>query len=351
LQNQQINCRDAGTVSRFLIPMAAALGGVYEFYGSERLSERPLKPMLDGLIAQGVKIIYHGKDGFLPLRLESLGLSGGPLQVDIRDSSQFVSGLLLAAPKARASTTISAEGLATKPYVRVSLEMMAAFGVQAQLIGDCIQVVPAAYQACEYAIEPDASTASYFFAAAALTAGEVTVKGLTRQVLQGDIRFLEVLEKMGASVYEEAGGIRVKGPQVLKGLGEIDFTGMSDTFMTLAALCPFAHSSTTITGLKHTRLQESDRVEAMRLGLTTLGAHVSTTEESITIHPSILHGGVIDSHRDHRIAMSHALIGLRVPGVVIDGADCVKKTCPKFFEMLLSLYGPGTHEKKHTHQA
>ncbi len=337
-QNQKINCRDAGTVARFLIPIVAALGGSCEFYGSERLSERPLKPMLDGLIALGVKIDYQGAEGFLPLRLESHGLSGGVIEVDIRDSSQFFSGLLLAAPKARGPITIFADHIATKPYVRVSLDMMADFGVQAELQGNVVQVLPSIYHACEYAIEPDASTASYFFAAAALTAGDILVKGLHRQVLQGDIRFLNVLEKMGAQIAEHAEGVRVQGPKVLQGLGEIDFAGMSDTFMTLAALCPFANSPTTIKGLRHTRLQESDRVEAMRQGLTRLGAKVTTTEDSITIYPSDLKGAVIDSHRDHRIAMSHALIGLRVPGVVIDGADCVKKTCPHFFALLNSLY-------------
>ncbi len=336
--HQKINCRDAGTVSRFLIPIAAALGGVYEFYGTARLSERPLKPLLEGLTALGVQIEYQGQPGFLPLRLESQGLQGGTLEVDIKDSSQFVSGLLLAAPKASGPVTIFADHLATKPYVRVTLEMMADFGVQAELQANAVQVLPGVYQACEYEIEPDASTASYFFAAAALTGGEITVKGLHRQVLQGDIRFLDVLEKMGAQVTEVAGGITVKGPKILQGLGEIDFTGMSDTFMTLAALCPFANAPTTIKGLRHTRLQESDRVEAMRQGLSALGAQVTTTEDSITIYPSVLHGAVINSHRDHRIAMSHALIGLRVPNVVIDQADCVKKTCPHFFELLLSLY-------------
>ncbi|MCX7123261.1 MAG: 3-phosphoshikimate 1-carboxyvinyltransferase [Gammaproteobacteria bacterium] len=336
-QNQKINCRDAGTVSRFLIPIAAALGGSYEFYGSDRLSERPLKPMLDGLIALGVNIIYHDQVGFLPLRVESQGLHGGVLNVDIKDSSQFISGLLLAAPKAKAPITIFADHLAEKPYVHLTLEMMADFGVQAELQGNAIQVMPSSYQACQYEIEPDASTASYFFAAAALTAGEIRVNGLYREVLQGDIHFLEVLEKMGAVVRETPLGITVAGPQILKGLGEVDFSGMSDTFMTLAALCPFADSPTTIKGLRHTRLQESDRVEAMRQGLTVLGAKVTTTEDSITIYPSSLHAGVIDSHRDHRIAMSHALIGLKIPGVIIDGADCVKKTCPLFFELLASL--------------
>ncbi len=339
LSGERINCRDAGTVSRFLIPITAALGGEFEFYGSARLSERPLKPLLDGLIAQGAIIQYHNQTGFLPLRLVSEGLKGGALQVNIRDSSQFVSGLLMAAPKARAPLTLFADQLATKPYVRMTLEMMADFGVAAELQAHAVQVEPGAYRACEYAIEPDASTASYFFAAAALTGGEVTVRGLHRQVLQGDIHFLGVLEKMGAHVTESALGITVKGPEVLQGLGEIDLTGMTDTFMTLAVLCPFATSPTTIKGLRHTRLQESDRVEAMRQGLTNLGAQVSTTEESITIHPGALYGGVIDSHRDHRIAMSHALVGLKIPGVIIDGAECVKKTCPHFFEILGTLQG------------
>jgi 3-phosphoshikimate 1-carboxyvinyltransferase len=284
-----------------------------------------MKPLLDVLIDQGICIEYLGKSGFLPIHMKSNGIKGGRVQVEMKDSSQFVSGLLLASSYAKTPLIID-QNLEAKPYVQMTLRMIKDFAMPLRKGEERL-----------YLIEPDASTASYFFAAAALTGGRVTVPGLSFCVMQGDIRFLKVLEKMGAILTEEQEGVTVQGPPVLKGLGWVDMTGFTDTFMTLAAIAPFADASTTITGLRHTRLQESDRVEAMRQGLNALGARVTTTEESITIHPSTLHGGYINSHNDHRIAMSHALIGLKIPGVIIDGADCVKKTCPSFFNLLASL--------------
>lgn len=309
-----IDCRDAGTVSRFLVPILAAEGGEYHVYGSKRMSERPMKPLFDVLIAQGVKIEYLEKPGFLPITMHSKGLKGGAIDVDSKDSSQFVSGLMMAAP-----FSFTTPGLEKKPYVQMTRKMIKDFS-------------------SPYQIEPDASTASYFAAAALLTAGEVFIPGLRQGMLQGDIRFLAILEKMGAGIAFNMEGVKITGQKILQGLGEIDMTGFSDTFMTLAAIAPFANRTTTIKGLRHTRLQESDRVAAMAEGLTCLGAQVETTDDSIMIYPGTLHGGVIDSHNDHRIAMSHALIGLRIEGVIIDGAECVKKTCPNFFELLEALY-------------
>lgn len=320
-----IDCRDAGTVSRFLIPICAAVGGDFQFYGTQRLSERPMKPLFDVLIDQGVDIKYLEKPGFLPIHMKSTGIKGGKVQVEMKDSSQFVSGLLLASAYAKTPLVID-QDLEAKPYVQMTLRMMKDFATPLPPHGERV-----------YSIEPDASTASYFFAAAALTGGRVTVPGLSFDVMQGDIRFLKLLEKMGATVTEGQNGLTVQGPETLKGLGTVDMTGFTDTFMTLSAIAPFADASTTITGLRHTRLQESDRVEAMRQGLSRLGVHATTTEDSIIIHPGGLHGGHINSHNDHRIAMSHALIGLKIPGVIIDGAECVKKTCPQFFELLNAL--------------
>ncbi len=308
-----IDCRDAGTVARFLIPILAAEGGEYHVHASKRMSERPMKPLLDVLIAQGVQIEYLGEEGFLPIKMRSSGLVGGEIDINIKDSSQFVSGLMMAAP-----FRFKTPGLEQKPYVQMTRKMMEDF-------------------ASPYRIEPDASTASYFFAAAALTGRGIFVPHIHQDMLQGDIRFLEVLEAMGAGVRFTKEGVGVQGSQYLKGLGEIDMTGFTDTFMTLAALAPFADRPTTIKGLKHTRLQESDRVSAMAEGLGGLGAQVEMAEDSLTIYPSQLHGGVIDSHNDHRIAMAHAVIGLKIKGVIIQNPDCVKKTCPTFFEMLLKF--------------
>lgn len=337
--NSLIDCRDAGTVARFLIPLLAAMGGEYEIRASPRMSLRPMKPLFDCLEKQGVTVDYLKNRGLLPVKIKSQGLPGGEIHVNIRDSSQFVSGLMLAAPLTKAGLIIRAEGLATKPYIQMTAKMMEDFGVKAEYLdNDSIKILPAEYVAQTYSIEPDVSTASYFFAAAALTKGEIYIDDIRPEMLQGDLRFLEVLEKMGAQVHFTHAGVTVSATQKLKGLDFIDMTGFTDTFMTLAAIAPFAEGKTTIQGLAHTRLQESDRVAAMTEGLTRLGAQVENTVDSITIYPGPLHSGDIDSHNDHRIAMSHALIGLKVAGVVIHGADCVKKTCPQFFDLLESLY-------------
>ncbi len=313
-QNVVVNCRDAGTVARFLTPILAGIGGSYKIYGSKRLQERPMKPLLDVLIAQGVEIQYLEHPGFLPIQMKSRGLKDGEIDVNIQDSSQFVSGLMMAG-----DFKFTTPGLEKKPYVEMTRKMMAEFK-------------------SPYQIEPDASTASYFFAAAALTVGQIFIPNMHLVMLQGDLQFLTVLEQMGVVIEFKNNGVSVKGTSNLCGLGEIDMTGFTDTFMTLAAIAPFADKPTIIKGLRHTRLQESDRVAAMAEGLTRLGARVETTEDSITIYPSKMHGGTIDSHNDHRIAMSHALIGLKIEGVIIEGAECVKKTCPNFFELLESLY-------------
>jgi 3-phosphoshikimate 1-carboxyvinyltransferase len=337
-RSARLDCRDAGTVTRFLLPIAAALGGTFEFHASARMSERPLRPLLEVLQAQGVHFEFLGAPMRLPLRMTSQGLAGGAVSVDILDSSQFVSGLLLAAPFAKTPLQVHAQGLSSRPYVRMTLAMMRDFGIETQVLNDTVYVRAGHYQPQKtYTIEADASTASYFFAAALLLNLSVKVPHLNVDTLQGDIRFLTILEKMGAQVTSTPEGVIVTGQGEIKGVGEVDFTGMSDTFMTLAALAPFANSPTHIHGLAHTRLQESDRLEAMRQGLSALGAKVSTTQDSILIHPSRLHAGVVDSHRDHRIAMSHAVIGLKVPGVEILQPECVKKTCPQFFELLASL--------------
>lgn len=318
----RIDCRDAGTVTRFLIPLCAAQSdGEYHFTASKRMCERPLKVLLQILEQQGAEFQFLAKPYCLPFIMKTHGLKGGEIEVDISESSQFLSGLLLAAPLALAPLTVRSQALENKPYVHMTQQMLQDFASGIR----------------HYTIEPDASTASYFFAVAALTGGTIHVPNLPRHGLQGDTRFLDLLEQMGCRVIEEKGGITVTGCRQLQGLGEVSMSGFSDTFMTVAALAVFADRSTTLTGLAHTRLQESDRVSAMAEELGKLGVKVETTEDSITIHPSKPVGTLLSGHNDHRIAMSLALIGTQVPGVVIDGAECVSKTCPQFFEMLSRL--------------
>jgi 3-phosphoshikimate 1-carboxyvinyltransferase len=196
---------------------------------------------------------------------------------------------------------------------------------------------PQRYTPCDYVVEPDLSTASYFFAAAAVTGGQVTIQAVDRKISkQGDVRFLKVLEKMGCEVIEHPDGLTVKGAAVLQGVS-VDMQHFSDTFMTLAALAAFAVTPTTITNIGHTRLQESNRITVMRKNLENLNIKVEEGEDWIKIYPSTPRAGIVDSHRDHRIAMACSIIGLRVAGIEIDGAECVTKTCPDFFVLWESL--------------
>jgi 3-phosphoshikimate 1-carboxyvinyltransferase len=244
----------------------------------------------------------------------------------------------MAAPLGLAPLDLAVDGLVSRPYVDMTLAMMAQFGVEAERRGhERFRVVPSAYAGRDYAVEPDASTASYLFAAAAVTGGRVKVLGLRRDgCLQGDIRFLDVLEAMGCSVGDEPDGVVVAGPGTPAGL-TVDMSDISDTFMTLAAVAPFASSPVTITGIANVRLKESDRIAAMESNLRRLGVKTASGPDFLRVYPGTPTGGRIDPHGDHRVAMSFAVLGSRVPGVIVEDPGCVSKTCPDFFELWTAL--------------
>lgn len=333
-------CAEAGTVARFLPPVCAASPSVVHFDGGERLRERPLKELLAILRTQGATFEPAVCER-MPFTMTGVpGLRGGDITVDAQATGQYVSGLLMAAPLANEAVRIKASQLVSKPYVQMTCAMMAEFGVQVQCLADDVFAVAASqrYQSRDYIVEPDLSTASYFFAAAAVTGGQVTVQGVSRkQTLQGDVAFLSVLEAMGCCVQDGVDGVTVIGSDSLRGV-TVDMRDYSDTFMTLAALAPFASSPTTITNIKHTRSQESDRITAVSEGLSRLDVKVEASESGLTIYPGMPKGGMVDSYQDHRIAMAFAIIGLRVSGVEIEGADCVSKTCPEFFTLWDQLF-------------
>lgn len=332
-------CAEAGTATRFLLAASAAGQGSFAFDAAEQMRRRPLGPLLDALRAQGAATEPSGAAS-LPLTLLASGLAGGDLRLSGGVSSQFVSALLLAAPLARAPLTIAVDGLVSRPYVDLTLAMMAHFGVTVERDGHvAFTVRPSTYAAQRYTVEPDASTASYFFAAAAVTTGRVTVTGLSRAgALQGDVRFLDVLEAMGCAVREDAAGVTVVGPDTLSGL-TVDMADIPDTFMTLAAIAPFAAAPVTVTGIGNVRLKESDRIAAMEEGLRRVGARADSGPDYLRVFPGPTHGAVIDPHGDHRIAMSFGVLGLRTPGIVIDDPGCVRKTCPEFFALWSGLEG------------
>jgi len=335
----EVFCRDAGTAARFLPALAATGRGSFRFDGTEQLRRRPLGPLLDGLRALGAGISREGERD-LPFLLQAYGLRGGEVVVDAHQSSQYVSGLLLAAPLMERPLRLRTTDLASRPYVEMTLGLMRRFGVTAVGSPDEEITVPVGgYQPRDLTIEPDASTASYFFAAAALTGRTLTVPALGTSSAQGDLAFVDLLEAMGARVERGSDATTVTGPAGgLRGGQTFDMNAISDTMMTLAALAPYADAPVTITGVAHTRRKESDRVSVMAEGLRACGVPVEEGEDWLRVHPASPGPATIACHRDHRIAMSFSVLGLRAPGVVLDDPQCVTKTFPGFHQEFARLF-------------
>ncbi|MCW5590357.1 MAG: 3-phosphoshikimate 1-carboxyvinyltransferase [Legionellales bacterium] len=332
-------CQDAGTAARFLLSALSSASGQFEIDGSARLRERPLRDLIAVLTQQGTQF-FPAESEQLPLRIIGCdGLLGGEITISGKLSSQFISGLLMIAPFAKKNVIMKVKELISRPYVAMTCAMMRQFGVNVEEQGSQFLIAtPQQYHAKEYVIEPDLSTASYFFAAAALTQSVITIPHISRsKCLQGDIQFVNVLEKMGCQVSETDFGLRLEGVKNLRGI-EIDMGDFSDTFMTLAVIAPFAQSAVTITNIAHTRLQECDRITAVENNLKLLGVRVESGHDFIRIYPSSIQANTVLSYRDHRIAMAFALIGLKIPGIAIEEAECVAKTCPNYFAMLERLH-------------
>ena len=330
---------NAGTAMRFLTAAVCLGHGRYRLDGTPRMRERPIQDLVDGLDALGAQIRCEQDGGCPPVVIDADGLPGGTAHVRGSRSSQFVSALLHVAPYARRDVTITVDGeLIAQPYVDMTLRVMEQFGVVAERDGYRSFHVRTGqtYGARRYRIEPDASSAHYFMAAAALTGGRVRIDGLVRDSLQGDVRFADLLAAMGAEVRWGQGGIEVTGPAQLHGI-EADMNAFSDTAPTMAALAPFASGPVHIYNIAHVRLQESDRVAAVTTELRRLGVRVEEFPDGFTIHPSPISPATVETYDDHRIAMSFALIGLKVPGVTIRDPGCVAKTFPDFFTRLEEL--------------
>jgi 3-phosphoshikimate 1-carboxyvinyltransferase len=331
---------NAGTVVRFLASLVSLGCGHFRVDGDPRMRQRPIEDLLVALRALGVAARSERGNGCPPVVVEAAGIEGGAASIAGETSSQFASSILLVAPYARRDVRLDIAGeLVSAPFVDMTLALMRRCGVESTRHGTGIAVAAGQrYRAGEVSIEPDATAASYFFAAAALLGGEVTVQGIGRESLQGDVRFLDVLASMGAEVETELDRVIVRGG-ALRGFDH-DFRSISDTFLTAAVLAPFASSPSRIRGIAHTRRQESDRVAAVARELTRLGARVEEAAGELEIHPSSLHGGEVETYGDHRMAMSFALVGLRVPGVRIRDPACVQKTFPDYFACLESLRAP-----------
>lgn len=330
---------NSGTTIRFLAALVALGHGTFRLDGVPRMRQRPIGDLVAALKQLGADAECEGAGDCPPVVIRAARLPGGAATVRGDVSSQFLSGLLMAAPYARKPVELIVEGpLVSQPYVRMTLAVMRAFGVDVPA-DDLVRLsVPlGAYCGRKYMIEPDASAASYFFAAAAITGGEMTIEGLSRASLQGDVAFAGVLARMGCRVTYQADSICVAGPPGPLSAGEFDMNAISDTVQTLATVALFAREPTTITGVGHIRHKETDRIAALAAELRKLGADVDELPDGLRIVPGPLRGAAIDTYQDHRMAMSLALVGLRVPGVVIRDPGCTAKTYPEFFADLARL--------------
>jgi 3-phosphoshikimate 1-carboxyvinyltransferase len=329
---------NAGTAMRFLVAALCAGHGRFRIDGSARMRERPIQDLVDALIQLGARVRCELQRGCPPLIVEADGLRGGRTTIAATKSSQFLSALLLIAPYAREPVELEVAGsLIAAPYVDMTIGVMRAFGVTVMRDSEHRFVVqPQRYAARRYRIEPDASSAHYLLAAAALTGGRVRVQGLGYASLQGDVRFVDLLEQMGATVVRGDDFLEVRGGAQLDGI-DADLNAISDTMPTLAALAPFAQRPVTIRNVAHVRLQESDRLHAVATELQRLGVRVRELPDGLVIEPGEIQPATVETYDDHRIAMSFALIGLRVPGIAIRDPDCVSKTFPDFFVRLEEL--------------
>jgi len=333
-----VYCRDGATTARFLPVLAAAGRGVFHFDASPQMRRRPLGPLTRALQDLGVAVIHDIEPGHHPLTVHADGIKGGHITLDAGISSQFLTALLLGGPLTAEGLTITVTDLVSVPYVEITMAMMKRFGASVHRDGDTFVVAAQPYTATDYLIEPDASTASYFLAAAALTGRSVTIPGLGADSLQGDIRFAQVLAQMGADVALTDDSVTVTGAADgrLKGV-TVTMRDISDTVPTLAAIAPFADGPVRIEDVYNIRVKECDRLEACAENLRALGVPVETGRDWIEIQPAGPRAAHIACHGDHRIAMAFSITGLRTAGITLDDPGCVKKTFPGFHRALADL--------------
>ena len=334
---------NSGTTVRFLTAALSACTGRFRLDGVRRMRERPIGDLIRALEALGGKIerLNETNPDCPPVAVHASGLQGGAASVPGNISSQFLSGLMMAAPLASDDVNLNLQGeLVSVPYVEMTARVMRAFG--AEVHGQPGQSLTISsthpYRGRVYSIEPDASAASYFWAAAAITGGRARVEGLGAASLQGDVQFCELLKRMGCEVEYGDGFTEIKGGS-LTGI-DAEMTDISDTVQTLAAVALFAAGSTTVRGVAHNRYKETDRIADLATELRKFGAEIDEHEDGLTIRPPRTVGpAVVETYQDHRMAMSMGLVGLRVGGTRILDPQCTAKTYPGFWDDLEAFSG------------
>ncbi len=329
---------NSGTSMRLLAAVAALADGVSILTGTSRMCERPIKDLLDGLNQTGISASSQKGSGCPPIEIRGGKVKGGSVDLRCGISSQYLSALLLIAPYTENGLEINViEGPVSKPYIDMTINVMRQFGVSVNRKGyDQFYIKGRQiYQSGNYAVEPDCSNASYFWAGAAVTKGKVKVRGISKQSEQGDVRLLEMFEKMGCKIIEEHDGLTLIG-ETLKGI-KADMADMPDMVPTLAVVAAYAEGTTVIENVAHLKAKESDRLSAVATELSKMGIEAIADDNSLTVNGGIPHGAEIDTYDDHRIAMCFAVAGLKTPGVKIKDEKCVEKSFPTFWEVFGKL--------------
>ncbi len=326
----------AGTAARFITATLGVSNGKYGIDSSEQMRKRPMKPLLDALKGLGCEVEYKGETGHFPVVITSHGFGRSCISVNIDKSSQFLSALLIASVLSETDFEVEVLGSHGMAYIEMTVKMMEQFGAGVQKTEKGYRISKdESFNGCDYDIEPDASAAAYFYAMSPLLNIPVSVPGIKEPSLQGDVGFIKILEKMGCSAEEKDGSILLLPPEdgVMRGV-TVDMSACSDQAITLAAISPFADSPTTITGIGHIRLQESDRLTAIVTELTRMGIETESGEDFIKIYPGNPKPAEIETYDDHRMAMGFSLTGLRAEGIVIKDPGCCRKTFENYFEVL-----------------
>lgn len=329
-KNTNLHIGNAGTAMRSLTAVLSALNIPTTLLGEDRMYERPIKELVDGLSSLGADIKYLKTPGYPPIKIKESTMTSGYVEVDGSKSSQYISALLMAGPLL-GGLTIKIINPVSFPYVLITTKMMASFGVDVKIKGDIIEVPAGEYNATEYYIEPDASSASYFLGAAAIS-GSVSITGL-KDSIQGDSKFIDVLGMMGAKIDKETYTCK---SDKLHGIC-VDMKDMPDVAMTLAVVALFAEGPTTIKGIGNWRIKETDRISAMCTELEKTGANITEGPDYIIINPTTdIKPCVIDTYNDHRIAMCFSLLSL-AEGGIINNPGCCSKTYPNYFTDFYSM--------------
>lgn len=337
--DSELYVENAGTAARFLTAILPLGKGEYLLTGNERMQQRPIADLIKALGSLGADVTDINGTGCPPVRIRASGLKGGRVEIPGDKSSQYISAVMMAAPYADRNTEISIIGeLVSRTYVEMTERIMREFGVVSQWTDRQTIAINAGqpYQSCDYEIEGDASSASYFFGMAAVTGGRIRVEGLRPDSTQGDLGLLNILEGMGCRVTWDKSGVTVQGGD-LRGI-DVDMNSMSDVAPTLAVIALFAKGKTRISNVANMRIKECDRISAVVKELGKLGARVEEWEDGLSVNGGgPFNGAELDTYDDHRMAMSLSLAGLRIAGVKIRNPSCVSKTFPGFYDMFLPL--------------